>query len=186
MFYIENEEKIILFDEDKKKLINTLKFMPQFKGLKIKETNRPIVDFQFADTKEYEEKKQKEERARLNNLSLTAADVERAIYRAKGMDFEDILELVSQNPPVGLDIKALKIELKANNFYRGNPYINQIGAILGFSEAQLDEFFDTKDYIKLTTPAKDDIPEAVLQDADNAPSDISKNVPAFVDNQKEM
>ncbi len=85
------------------------------------------------------EEKEKEERERLNNLSLTRADVERAIYKVKGIDFDDILELVKNNPDI--DIKALKIELKANNFYRGNPYINQIGAILGFDEKQLDAFF---------------------------------------------
>ncbi len=53
MFYIENEEKIILFDEDKEKLENTLVFMPQYKGLEILETDRPIENFQFADTEEY-------------------------------------------------------------------------------------------------------------------------------------
>lgn len=95
----------------------------------------------------YEKEQAEIERARLDNLSLTAADVERAIYKAKGMDFEDILTLVKNNPEI--DLKALKIELKANNFYRGNPYINQIGALLGFSETQLDEFFETNDYTKL-------------------------------------
>ncbi len=80
-------------------------------------------------------------------LSLTAADVERAIYKAKGMDFEDILELVKSNPDI--DLKALRIELKANNFYRGNPYIDAIGTILGLTSKQLDEFFETNDYKKL-------------------------------------
>ena len=56
MFYIEKEEKIILFDEDKQKLQNTITFMPQYKGLKILETERPIVNFEFADTTEYIEK----------------------------------------------------------------------------------------------------------------------------------
>ena len=48
-----------------------------------------------------------------------------------------------------VDIKALKIELKANNFYRGNPYVNVIGGLLGFTTEQLDEFFETGDYTKL-------------------------------------
>lgn len=56
MFYIEKEEKIILFDEDKQKLQDTIAFMPQYKGLKILETERPIVNFEFADTTEYIEK----------------------------------------------------------------------------------------------------------------------------------
>ena len=63
--------------------------------------------------------------------------------------FDDILAYVTQLQPEGLDIKALKIELKANNFYRGNPYVNAIGALLGFTEEQLDLFFETNDYTVL-------------------------------------
>ena len=95
----------------------------------------------------YEAEQAQKERERLNMLSLTAADVERAIYKAKGMDFEDVIELVKDNPEI--DLKTLKIELKANNFYRGNPYIETIGAILGFTPDMLDEFFETSDYTKL-------------------------------------
>ena len=92
-------------------------------------------------------------------LNLTAADVERAIYKAKGMDFDDVVALVEQyneaapqdteGKSTAIDIKALKIELKANNFYRGNPYINAVGTLLGFTSEQLDEFFETNDYTKL-------------------------------------
>ena len=56
MFYIQQDEKIVLFDKDKQKLQNTIAFMPQYKGLKILETERPIVNFEFADTPEYIEK----------------------------------------------------------------------------------------------------------------------------------
>lgn len=96
---------------------------------------------------EYQKELELREKERLAQLNLTAADVERAIYKAKGMDFEDIIKLVETNPDI--DLKALKIELKANNFYRGNPYISRIGELLGFSEAQLDEFFESGDYMKL-------------------------------------
>lgn len=85
-------------------------------------------------------------------LNLTAADVERALYKAKGVDFDDLIVMVQQyneTAEVEIDIKALKIELKANNFYRGNPYIDQIGAILGITTTQMDEFFETNDYTKL-------------------------------------
>ncbi len=94
-----------------------------------------------------EDELQAQERERINMLSLTAADVERAIYKAKDMDFEDIVEMVKESPDI--DVKALKIELKANNFYRGNPWIEQVGALLGFTPGMLDEFFETGDYTKL-------------------------------------
>ena len=32
-YYIENENKIVLFDEDKQRLQNTIAFMPQYEGL---------------------------------------------------------------------------------------------------------------------------------------------------------
>lgn len=94
----------------------------------------------------WEEKQAQAEKERIAKLFLTRADVERGIYQAKGMDFDDIIALVTQLQPAGLDIKALKIELKANNFYRGNPYVDTIGALLGFTSIQLDKFFTDGNY----------------------------------------
>lgn len=115
-------------------------------GYEIKETETALEAWGYT-----EEEIQEQERERLDMLFLTGADVERGIYQAKGMDFDDILAFVTENPPEGLDVKALKIELKANNFYRGNPYVNAVGALLGFTCEQLDKFFETKDYKYLTT-----------------------------------
>lgn len=99
--------------------------------------------------KAWEEKQAQAERERIAMLNMTGADVERAIYKVKGIDFDDILAMVKTNPAI--DEKALKIEFKANNFFRGNPYIEQVGALLGFTSEMLDKFFETKDYIYLTT-----------------------------------
>ena len=96
-----------------------------------------------------------QEKERIAKLFLTGADVERGIYQAIGKDFEDIIELVetlifAEAPQVAnIDLKALKIELKANHFYRGNPYVNAVGALLGFTSEQLDKFFETNDYTYL-------------------------------------
>jgi hypothetical protein len=114
------------------------------------EENKYIVeDSELVLNPNYEEEQEQKERERIAKLFLTGADVERGIYQAKGMDFEDIIALVTQLQPEGLDIKALKIELKANNFYRGNPYVSAIGALLGFTEEQLNLFFETNDYTVL-------------------------------------
>ena len=94
----------------------------------------------------YEAEQEQQERERIAKLNLTGADVERGIYQAKGMDFDDILAFVMANPPQGLDVKALRIELKANHFYRGNSYVNAVGTLLGFTSEQLDKFFETNDY----------------------------------------
>lgn len=139
-------------------------------GYEIKESETSLEAWGYT-TEELAQK----EAERIAMLSLTAADVERAIYKAKGIDFEDVIALVEQSSPPGeraefvsegseltnsgeesvaagasaIDIKALKIELKANNFYRGNPYIDAVGSLLGFTKQQLDEFFETNDYTKL-------------------------------------
>ena len=94
-----------------------------------------------------DEQKEQAEHERIALLNMTGADVERAIYKVKGIDFDDILAKVKDNPTI--DEKALKIEFKANNFFRGNPYIEQVGALLGFTSKQLDKFFETKDYTYL-------------------------------------
>ena len=94
----------------------------------------------------YEQEQGEKEAERIAKLYLTGADVERGIYQAKGMDFDDIVAMVSELQPKGLDVKALKIELKANHFYRGNPYVDAIGGLLGLSKVQLDKFFEAGDY----------------------------------------
>ena len=101
---------------------------------------------------EYEEKEAQKERERIGQLHLTGADVERGIFKARGADFEDIIKMIGQmqinsDPRTeGIELKALKIELKANNFYRGNPYIDAVGTLLGFTSEQLDRFFEDGNY----------------------------------------
>jgi hypothetical protein len=152
MFYIEQDNKIVLFDEDRQKLQNTLLFMPQYASLEIKKVQEGyvILDFELMTIEEKEAEQAQKEAERIAMLNLTAADVERAIYKAKGLDFNDVISLVEKQK-ASIDIKALQIELKANNFYRGNPYIDAVGTILGFTKEQLDKFFDTNDYRYLTT-----------------------------------
>lgn len=113
-----------------------------------------VKDGELVENPNYEAEKAALEAERIARLYLTAADVERAIYKAKGMDFDDIIELVEAQAPEGLDVKALKIELKANNFYRGNPYIDTIGTLLGLTSEQLDKFFETNDYKDLCPSRK--------------------------------
>lgn len=97
---------------------------------------------------DYEEKQKQKERMELDNLTLTPSDVERALYQAKGMDFEDLKALIAQQAPQ-LDIKALAIEFRANNFYRGAMVgnmrlIDTVGALLGYSPSDMDYLFKYK------------------------------------------
>lgn len=112
-----------------------------------KETATKITEIVERDIKKEEENKKM--------MFLTGTDVERAILAVKGMDFDDVIEMVEtmqfaeETQAQKIDLKALKIELKANHFYRGNPYVNAIGNLLGFTTEQLDKFFETNDYKEL-------------------------------------
>lgn len=101
------------------------------------------IDGEIVLNPQFEEIKVQEERERIGNLSLTKSDVERAIYADKGMDFNDLIEYVKVHAPT-MDIKALKIELGANNFFRKHPYINQLGKLLGYTSDDLDYLFENK------------------------------------------
>ena len=118
----------------------------------------------------YEAEQKLKERERIAKLFLTGADVERGIYQAKGMDFDDILAFVMAYPPMGLDVKALRIELKANHFYRGNHYVSAVGELLGFTIGQLDKFFEFNDYTYLLPSEEIDETES---NTTNEPTDIS-------------
>lgn len=113
-------------------------------GLVIEETGEALIAWGYTD-----EEIAQIERERIAKLYLTGADVERGIYQATGMDFDDVVGFIESQPESTLDIKAIKIELKANHFYRGNPYVNAVGTLLGFTSEQLDKFFEYNDYTYL-------------------------------------
>ena len=61
-YYITDADgQIKLHDTDKSRIETTLKFMPQYAGLELKETERPIENCEWADTPEYIAKKQRQE-----------------------------------------------------------------------------------------------------------------------------
>ena len=98
---------------------------------------------------DYEEKQAQKERERLDALTLTPADVERALYRAKGMDFDDLKALIAQQIPQ-VDIKGLSIEFRAKDFYRGAMaggmrLFDVVGALLGYTTADMDYLFENKE-----------------------------------------
>ena len=151
-YYIEQDNKIVLFDEDKQKLQNTIAFMPQYQGLEIKEVEEGYViyDFELMTVEEEEAKEAQKERNRLDLLSLTKREVFLGLYQAKGITPEQIKAQITD--------PAALIEFEyANDYFRGNPLINTVGQALGITSDQLDKFFDetkngdTEAYKYLTT-----------------------------------
>ena len=142
MFYIQQDNKIVLLDENKQRLQNTIAFtMPQYQGSEIKEVEEGYViyDFELMTVEEMEEKKAQKERERLNLLSMTKREMFLGLYQAKGIS-PDMLKAQITDPQALIEFEY------ANDYYRGNPLIDVIGAKLGFTTEQLDRFFETKDY----------------------------------------
>lgn len=129
------------------------------KGLIISETSTALYALEpweklegeaiIDNTEEYQQEQIQREAEYTAMLYRSTVDIERAIYKAKGVDFDDIISYLKTQPLV--DVKAFKIELKASGIRRSNPCVDIIGTILGLSKAQLDEFFKTNDYKELLT-----------------------------------
>ena len=130
-----------------------LKYIAQEKEVEVEvsadyPTETRIV-YEIVPNPNYEEEKAQQERERLDALYLTPSDVERALYKAKGMDFEDLKTLISQQAPQ-IDMKGLAIEFRANNFYRGVVVggirlIDTVGALLGYTTSDMDYLFEHKE-----------------------------------------
>ena len=154
MFYIEDNNKIVLFDEDKQKLKDTILFMPQYQGLEIKEVQEGYViyDFELMTVEEKEAKQAQKERKRLDNLSMTRGDVFEALILAKGLGKAQIRAMIEQ-AELDTVTKALYLNRfdEALEFYRGYPIFDMLGQVLGITGEMLDKFFETRDYHYLTT-----------------------------------
>ena len=154
MFYIENDNKIVLFDEDKQKLQDTIAFMPQYQGLEIKEVQEGYViyNLELMTVEEMEEKQAKKERERLDNLSMTRGDVFEALILAKGLGKAQIRAMIEQ-AELDTVTKALYLNRfdEALEFYRCYPIFDMLGQALGVTSEMLDKFFETRDYHYLTT-----------------------------------
>ena len=119
-----------------------------------KETSTKIkqifTEFTEEEYAQYEEEKARAERERLDQLTLTPADVERALYYGLNKDFDDLKALIAQKIPT-IDIKGLAIEFRAKDFYRGavdkqgRRIIDMVGLVLGLDSDDLDYLFEHKE-----------------------------------------
>lgn len=144
MFIAKDGDLIILARETEEELMQALKMM---KYATVEETD---IDYQLYNG-EYltPEEVAERERQRLDALTLTPADVERALYKAKGMDFEDLKALIAEQIPT-VDIKGLSIEFRAKDFYRGAVangmrLFDVVGVLLGYTSQDMDELFIYKE-----------------------------------------
>ena len=106
-------------------------------GLVIEETEDELQALGYT-----EEELAQFERERIAKLKLTKREVFLGLYQAKGIT-PDMIKAQITDPQALIEFEY------ANDYYRGNPLINVIGAQLGITPKQLDNFFETNDYTKL-------------------------------------
>ena len=91
----------------------------------------------------YEEEKAAQEQERISRLYLTKREVFLALYHDKGITPEQIKAQIT-NPEALIEFEY------ANEYYRFNPLIDQVGTMLGYTKEDLDYLFINKEF-----PAKD-------------------------------
>lgn len=107
-------------------------------------------DGEIIENPDYEETKKQKHRQELDALTLTPSDVERALLKAKGMDFEDLKAFLKSKGYTDLQIKAIGVELRASDFFRGATLngiriVDAIGGLLGYTTEDMDYLFIHKD-----------------------------------------
>ena len=105
------------------------------KGYKIKETETALEAWGYTD-----EEKTQQQRARLDLLNLTKADVLLALYEDKGITPEDIKTMLKDNVPA-----LIKFDY-ASSYYRGDEVVNALGLALGYTTEEMDYLFENKTF----------------------------------------
>lgn len=144
MFIAKDGDLIILARETEEELREALKMM-NYATVEETDIDYQLYNGEYLTPEEVAER----ERQRLDALTLTPADVERALYKAKGMDFEDLKALIADQIPT-VDIKGLSIEFRAKDFYRGAVangmrLFDVVGQLLGYSSDDMDYLFVHKE-----------------------------------------
>jgi hypothetical protein len=89
-----------------------------------------------------EEELEAQKRERIAKLKLTKREVFLGLYQAKGVT-PDMIKAQITDPQALIEFEY------ANDYYRGNPLIDIVGATLGITPEQLNKFFEFNDYTYL-------------------------------------
>lgn len=111
-------------------------------GMKQRDVQQSDIDFQWYLSElcpmKTPEQKEQEEKERIANLSLTKREVFLALYKDKGLTPEQLRSQIT-------DVEVLIEFDYANDYFRGNPLIDKIGLMLGYSSDDLDYLFEHKE-----------------------------------------
>lgn len=145
----------------------------------------------------YEAEQAAKERARLNLLSLTKADVLLALYKDKGITPDNIKTMLADNVPA-----LIKLDY-ASSYYRGDEVVNALGLALGYTTEEMDYLFENKAFPEreeeepaeeetegetTETDSEEEVPEpaeGVEEENVNNGNDYSQNESENVNNEVE-
>ena len=130
-------------------------------GYEIRETETELQAWGYT-----EEELALQEKERIAKLSLTKREVFLGLYQAKGVT-PDMIKTYITDPQALIEFEY------ANDYFRGNPLIDIVGATLGITPEQLDCFFITKDYTCLL-PVEE---EEAIDDTNNSTTTDNTDVP---------
>lgn len=105
----------------------------------------------------YEKEQELKERERIAQLKLTKREVFLGLYQAKGVT-PDMIKAQITDPQALIEFEY------ANDYYRGNPLIDIVGATLGITPEQLDKFFEFNEYKYLISEPSVDNSEGVNEE----------------------
>lgn len=153
MIPYEDKETIIDYDEEGNPIgsheITVIKYKQQ--------THKETVTVQrLVPNPNWEQEQAEKEAIRIANLHMTRGDVFRGLLLAKGVTRADIRGLIEAMPEETPEQRVQK-ELalidfdEALEYYRGVALIDTVGEQLGITPAQMDKFFDTKDWRELVS-----------------------------------
>ena len=157
-YYIEKDREIIVASENKSEVANTKSLLPDGDELLILETNEEIVScngkYYFVDDGELK----RQEKLRIQTLSMTRSDFFDNTIKAWGANSEDLLPVVKGIlETLGISDIEKKIAINnyenALNFYRKHTLFTLLSGIpipigsmtVTVSEGQWDRFFDKVD-----------------------------------------
>ena len=103
-------------------------------GYEIRETETALEAWGLT-----EEEQAQKERERINQLSLTKREVFLALLNDKNIT-PDMIRAQIQSPQALIEFDY------ANDYFRGNPLIESIGGMLGYSSDDLDYLFEHKEF----------------------------------------
>ncbi|MBQ2175345.1 MAG: hypothetical protein II453_09860 [Alphaproteobacteria bacterium] len=130
MYIAKNNDLIILAKDTREELEQALKFMV-YTSIEETETEYQFYGGEYLTVDEIAQR----EAERIAQLHLTKREVFLALYRDKGITPEQLRAQIT-NPEALIEFEY------ANDYFRGNPLINIIGQMLGYTSGDLDYLFE--------------------------------------------